>query len=79
MLDPIIRDAIQSRAVELLRTYLPALKPQGRQWVTHCPFHDDTTPSFVVSPDKGLFHGKRSSQGVLPSEDEKGEKRKQPP
>jgi DNA primase len=56
MLDPILRDAIQSRAVELFRTYLPSLKPQGRQWVTHCPFHDDTTPSFVVSPDKGLFH-----------------------
>jgi DNA primase len=56
MLDPIMRDAIQSRAMELLRSYLPSLKPQGRQWVTHCPFHDDATPSFVVSPDKGVFH-----------------------
>lgn len=56
MLDPLTRDAIQSRAVELLRSYLPALRPQGRQWITHCPFHDDTTPSFVVSPEKGLFH-----------------------
>ena len=56
MLDPLTRDAIQSRAVELLRTYLPSLKPQGRQWITLCPFHDDTTPSFVVSPEKGLFH-----------------------
>ena len=56
MLDPCTRDAIQSRAVELLRSYLPTLKPQGRQWVTHCPFHDDATPSFVVSPEKGVFH-----------------------
>ncbi len=56
MLDPVMRDAIQSRAVELLRSYLPSLKPQGRQWVTHCPFHDDATPSFVLSPDKGVFH-----------------------
>ena len=56
MLDPCTRDAIQSRAVELLRCYLPSLKPQGRQWVTHCPFHDDATPSFVVSPEKGVFH-----------------------
>lgn len=56
MLDPCTRDAIQSRAVELLRCYLPALKPQGRQWVTHCPFHDDAIPSFVVSPEKGVFH-----------------------
>src|SRR5712692_2837076 len=56
MLDPVMRDALQSRAVELLRTYLPTLKPQGRQWVTHCPFHEDSTPSFVVSPEKGLFH-----------------------
>jgi DNA primase len=55
MLDPLTRDTIQSRAIELLRCYLPALKPQGRQWVTHCPFHDDTTPSFVVSPEKGVF------------------------
>lgn len=56
MLDPLIRDAIQSRAIELLRCYLPSLKLQGRQWVTHCPFHDDTAPSFVVSPEKGVFH-----------------------
>jgi DNA primase len=56
MLDPCTHDAIQSRAVELLRSYLPALKPQGRQWVTHCPFHDDAIPSFVVSPEKGVFH-----------------------
>jgi hypothetical protein len=56
MLDPLTRDAIQSRAVELLRCYLPSLKLQGRQWVTHCPFHEDATPSFVVSPEKGVFH-----------------------
>jgi len=32
------------------------LKPHGADLIGHCPFHDDRTPSFVVSPSKNLWH-----------------------
>lgn len=56
MIDADFRQALQSRAVEVLRGYVPSLKQQGKQWSGHCPFHDDATPSFVVSPANGLFY-----------------------
>ena len=32
------------------------LKPHGADWIGHCPFHDDKTPSLVVSPSNNLWH-----------------------
>src|SRR5271169_6694992 len=32
------------------------LKKAGRDLVGRCPFHDDDTPSLVVTPAKGLWH-----------------------
>ena len=32
------------------------LRKQGRDVVVLCPFHDEKTPSMVISPDKNLFH-----------------------
>ena len=32
------------------------LTPHGKDWIGHCPFHDDKTPSLVISPDKNLWH-----------------------
>ncbi len=32
------------------------LKKRGRNFVGLCPFHDEKTPSFVVSPEKQIFH-----------------------
>lgn len=32
------------------------LKPHGADRIGHCPFHDDKTPSLVVSPKKNLWH-----------------------
>jgi len=29
---------------------------QGKDSVVHCPFHDDKTPSCVISPKTNLFH-----------------------
>ena len=32
------------------------LKAHGKDLVGRCPFHDDKTPSLVVTPDKNLWH-----------------------
>ncbi len=33
-----------------------ALKKAGASYKGLCPFHDEKTPSFTVSPDKGFYH-----------------------
>jgi len=32
------------------------LRKKGRVAVARCPFHDEKTPSFTITPSKGLFH-----------------------
>ena len=32
------------------------LKKTGKNYSGLCPFHDEKTPSFSVSPDKQFFH-----------------------
>jgi DNA primase len=39
----------------LVEGYIP-LKKAGARWRALCPFHEEKTPSFYVSPVKGLFH-----------------------
>lgn len=41
--------------VEVISNYIP-LKPSGRNFKANCPFHHEKTPSFVVSPDKQIYH-----------------------
>jgi len=41
--------------VSLIGRYVE-LKQAGRSWKGLCPFHDEKTHSFNVSPDRGIFH-----------------------
>ncbi len=41
--------------VDIIREYIQ-LKPVGVNFVALCPFHREKTPSFVVSPDKQIWH-----------------------
>ena len=41
--------------VEVVERRVP-LKKAGREWTACCPFHNERTPSFHVSPAKQFFH-----------------------
>lgn len=41
--------------VELIERHVP-LKRSGREYHACCPFHDEKTPSFTVSPQKQFYH-----------------------
>jgi DNA primase len=41
--------------VEVIEARVP-LKRAGRDWTARCPFHDERTPSFTVSPAKQFYH-----------------------
>ena len=50
-------DDLVARAdiVEVVGRRVP-LKKAGREFKACCPFHDEKTPSFTVSPNKGFYH-----------------------
>ncbi len=48
-----IRD--QADIVDIISNYL-SLKPKGRNYVAVCPFHDDHSPSLVVSKERQMFN-----------------------
>ncbi|MFW6365888.1 MAG: DNA primase [Spirochaetota bacterium] len=49
-----VRNAISIE--QIISRYVPTLKKRGNNYVGLCPFHTEKTPSFVVSPDKQIFH-----------------------
>jgi len=48
---------IQARCdiVDVISYHIP-LKKTGKNFKCACPFHNENTPSFVVNPDKQIFH-----------------------
>jgi len=41
--------------VDIVSRYIE-LRPVGDRWTAPCPFHQETKPSFTVSPDKGFYY-----------------------
>ena len=57
MIPDAVIEAIQQQSdiVSIISGYIP-LKQTGRSFKALCPFHHEKTPSFVVSPEKQIFH-----------------------
>ena len=49
-----VMDAAQGEIVEVVSEFVN-LKKRGINYIGHCPFHNEKTPSFTVSPHKGIF------------------------
>lgn len=41
--------------VEFIKGYID-VKPAGKNFKALCPFHQEKTPSFMISPDRGIWH-----------------------
>jgi DNA primase len=52
VIDRILQD---NNIVDVIEEFLP-LKKAGANYSTTCPFHNEKTPSFMVSPDKQIYH-----------------------
>lgn len=55
--DDNVIEEIKSKAdiVNIISEFLP-LKKRGRNFIANCPFHNEKTPSFTVSPEKQIYH-----------------------
>lgn len=54
-MDEVARVREEIDIVALISEYLP-LKKAGRNFKTNCPFHKEKTPSFIVSPERQIWH-----------------------
>ncbi|WP_017862815.1 CHC2 zinc finger domain-containing protein [Leptospira santarosai] len=54
--EEITRLKAETDLIALVRSYGIELRKHGLNWVGRCPFHEDKTPSFIVTPTKHLWH-----------------------
>ncbi|MBP9851020.1 MAG: DNA primase [Candidatus Peribacteraceae bacterium] len=52
-----VKDEIRARLpIDQLVAQYCQIKRKGRNFVSLCPFHNDSRPSFLISPDKGIAY-----------------------
>ncbi len=58
MIPPEVVESVRDKldVVDLVREYVPGLKQAGRHFKACCPFHQEKTPSFTVSPEKQAWY-----------------------
>ena len=58
MIPPQSLEAIRSKLdiVELVGEFVPQMQRAGRNMKARCPFHQERTPSFIVSPERQTYH-----------------------
>jgi len=49
-------DQAKARIVEVIESYGVKLEKKGTEFVALCPFHDEKTPSFTVTPDSEKYY-----------------------
>jgi len=54
-MDEVVEVKSRLEIAEVVGAYLP-LKQAGRNLKAPCPFHQEKTASFMVSPEKGIYH-----------------------
>ncbi|SDK76046.1 DNA primase [Catalinimonas alkaloidigena] len=56
MISPAIIEQVRQTAdvLEVVSDFV-SLKKRGSNWIACCPFHQEKTPSFAVSPAKGIY------------------------
>ncbi len=52
---PIVRQILETAKIEEVVGEFVTLKKRGKDYAALCPFHPEKTPSFYVSPSKGIF------------------------
>jgi DNA primase len=61
--ESIIEDVRRAADIVEIVSEVVVLKPAGRNLIGLCPFHNEKTPSFTVSPEKQIFHCFGCGQG----------------
>ena len=51
-----VEQVLTSSDIVVVVSEYVSLKKKGTKYWGCCPFHNEKTPSFSVSPDKGLFY-----------------------
>jgi DNA primase len=54
-MDPVSQIREKIDIVAFITEFIP-LKKMGRNFKANCPFHGEKTPSFVVSPERQIWH-----------------------
>ncbi len=54
--DDFVRQVREKADIVAVISDAVALRRAGRSWIGLCPFHEEKTPSFTVSAERGMFH-----------------------